>query len=64
MLCLQAGGYTIANLVWDMMQARKMTPSLPAVEAYFNGLKVRSFPTHLSLVSFRNYWLYLYSALI
>ncbi|XP_011097364.1 pentatricopeptide repeat-containing protein At4g35850, mitochondrial [Sesamum indicum] len=40
----KTGGYTTANLIWDMMQARKMTPSLPAVEAYHNGLKEREIP--------------------
>lgn len=45
-LCLQDGGYTLANMVWDMMQARKITPSLPACQAYYNGLKV-------NLVSFK-----------
>ncbi|KAI5651175.1 hypothetical protein M9H77_37180 [Catharanthus roseus] len=38
------GGYTIANLIWDMMQARKVPPSLPSVEAYYNGLKKREIP--------------------
>lgn len=38
---MQSGGYTTANYIWDLMQARKITPSLPAVEAYYNGLKVR-----------------------
>ncbi|KAF5950141.1 hypothetical protein HYC85_012134 [Camellia sinensis] len=37
---LQTGGYTMANYVWDLMQARKIIPSPPAVEAYYNGLKV------------------------
>lgn len=37
---MQTGGYTTANYIWDLMQARKMTPSYPAVEAYYNGLKV------------------------
>ncbi|KAK4477354.1 hypothetical protein RD792_016575 [Penstemon davidsonii] len=36
----KTGGYTTANLIWDMMQARNLTPSLPAVEAYYNGLRV------------------------
>ncbi|KAK6153116.1 hypothetical protein DH2020_012755 [Rehmannia glutinosa] len=40
----KTGGYTVANLIWDMMQARKMIPSLPAVEAYHNGLKEREIP--------------------
>ncbi|KAA8548166.1 hypothetical protein F0562_004573 [Nyssa sinensis] len=38
------GGYTIANTIWDLMQTRKITPSLPAVEAYYNGLKKREIP--------------------
>lgn len=38
----QTGGYTIANYVWDLMQNRRITPSLPAVEAYYKGLKVSS----------------------
>lgn len=40
----KTGGYTTANYIWDLMQARKMTPSLPAVEAYYNGLKEREIP--------------------
>ncbi|KAL6960514.1 hypothetical protein U1Q18_038278 [Sarracenia purpurea var. burkii] len=40
----KTGGYTMANYVWDLMQARKITPSLPAVEAYYNGLKERDIP--------------------
>jgi len=36
----QAGGYTTANYVWDILQSRNITPSLPAVEAYHKGLKV------------------------
>ncbi|KAH7521917.1 hypothetical protein FEM48_Zijuj07G0082800 [Ziziphus jujuba var. spinosa] len=35
----KTGGYTTANYIWDLMQARKITPSLPTVEAYYNGLK-------------------------
>jgi hypothetical protein len=38
----KTGGYTIANYVWDLMQNRRITPSLPAVEAYYKGLKVSS----------------------
>nr|XP_048326214.1 pentatricopeptide repeat-containing protein At4g35850, mitochondrial-like isoform X3 [Ziziphus jujuba var. spinosa] len=37
----KTGGYTTANYIWDLMQDRKITPSLPAVEAYYNGLKGR-----------------------
>lgn len=40
----QNGGYTTANYIWDLMQARKVTPLLPAVEAYFNGLNVSLLP--------------------
>ncbi|KAJ4729331.1 Pentatricopeptide repeat-containing protein [Melia azedarach] len=40
----KTGGYTTANYIWDLMQARKMTPSYPAVEAYYNGLKEREVP--------------------
>ncbi|KAL8233941.1 hypothetical protein R6Q59_020041 [Mikania micrantha] len=40
----KTGGYTIANMVWDLMQARNITPSLPAAQAYYNGLKDREIP--------------------
>lgn len=40
---LQKGGYTTANYIWDLTQARKMPLSFPAVEAYYNGLKVSLF---------------------
>ncbi|KAH9742572.1 pentatricopeptide repeat-containing protein [Citrus sinensis] len=40
----KSGGYTTANYIWDLMQARKITPSLPAVEAYYTGLKDREVP--------------------
>ncbi|KAH7521370.1 hypothetical protein FEM48_Zijuj07G0026000 [Ziziphus jujuba var. spinosa] len=40
----KTGGYTTANYIWDLMQARKITPSIPAVEAYYNGLKGREIP--------------------
>ncbi|GFP94100.1 pentatricopeptide repeat-containing protein at4g35850 mitochondrial [Phtheirospermum japonicum] len=33
--------YTVANFIWDLMQSRNMIPTLPAVEAYYNGLKKR-----------------------
>lgn len=36
----QTGGFTTANYIWDMMRTRKITPTLPAVEAYYKGLKV------------------------
>lgn len=38
------GGYTTANYIWDLTQARKMPLSFPAVEAYYNGLKGRCVP--------------------
>lgn len=38
------GGYTTANYIWDLMQARKVTPLLPAVAAYYNGLNEREIP--------------------
>lgn len=40
----KTGGYITANYLWDLMQARSVVPSLPAVEAYFNGLKEREIP--------------------
>ncbi|KAL6497566.1 hypothetical protein OROHE_027195 [Orobanche hederae] len=40
----ETGGYTVANLIWDMMQVRNMVPTLPVVEAYHNGLKEREVP--------------------
>ncbi|KAB1211713.1 hypothetical protein CJ030_MR6G022437 [Morella rubra] len=40
----KTGGYTVANYIWDLMQARKIFPSLPAVEAYYKGLKEREIP--------------------
>ncbi|GER47453.1 pentatricopeptide repeat-containing protein [Striga asiatica] len=48
------GGYFVANFLWDLMQTRKMTPSLPAVQAYHNGLRGREVPEddpRLQLVS-------------
>ncbi|KAG4911985.1 hypothetical protein JHK82_052572 [Glycine max] len=38
------GGYITANYIWDLMQARGITPSFPAVEAYYQGLKDREIP--------------------
>ncbi|KAK2661628.1 hypothetical protein Ddye_000202 [Dipteronia dyeriana] len=38
------GGYTTANYIWDLMQARKINVSFPAVEAYYYGLKEREIP--------------------
>ncbi|URE34216.1 PPR repeat [Musa troglodytarum] len=38
------GGYTTANYVWDLLQSRKISPSLPAVKAYYEGLKEREIP--------------------
>jgi pentatricopeptide repeat protein len=40
----KTGGYTTANYVWDYLQSCKITPSLPAVEAYHKGLKEREIP--------------------
>ncbi|KAM0004214.1 putative tetratricopeptide-like helical domain superfamily [Helianthus debilis subsp. tardiflorus] len=40
----KTGGYTIANMVWDLMQARNIVPSLAACQAYHNGLKEREIP--------------------
>nr|AKF43302.1 pentatricopeptide repeat superfamily protein [Francoa sonchifolia] len=40
----KTGGFTTANYIWDMMQTRKSVPSLPAVEAYYRGLKDREIP--------------------
>ncbi|KAI9072136.1 hypothetical protein K1719_045520 [Acacia pycnantha] len=40
----KTGGYTTANYIWDLMQARRMVPSFPAVEAYYQGLKEREIP--------------------
>ncbi|XP_062105595.1 pentatricopeptide repeat-containing protein At4g35850, mitochondrial [Humulus lupulus] len=40
----KTGGYTIANLIWDLMQTRRITPTLAAVQAYYNGLKTREIP--------------------
>lgn len=41
---MQTGGYTTANYIWDLMQSRRIVPSLPSVEAYYKGLKVTVFP--------------------
>ncbi|KAH9610496.1 hypothetical protein KSS87_009386 [Heliosperma pusillum] len=40
----KAGGYTTANYLWDLLEAQKITPSQPAVEAYYEGLKGREIP--------------------
>ncbi|CAI0457056.1 unnamed protein product [Linum tenue] len=40
----ETGGYTTANYIWDLMQARNMIPTFPAVEAYYKGLKKRDIP--------------------
>ncbi|KAK3183680.1 hypothetical protein Dsin_030966 [Dipteronia sinensis] len=40
----KTGGYTTANYIWDLMQARKVNVSFPAVEAYYYGLKEREIP--------------------
>ncbi|XXG49449.1 hypothetical protein AAC387_Pa02g3634 [Persea americana] len=41
----KTGGYTTANYIWDLMQSRRIIPSLPAVEAYYKGLKQREIPS-------------------
>lgn len=40
----QIGGFTTANYIWDLMQARQIVPPLPAVEAYHKGLMERDIP--------------------
>nr|AKF43308.1 pentatricopeptide repeat superfamily protein [Monsonia emarginata] len=40
----KTGGYTVANMIWDMMKAQNIMPSLPAVEAYYKGLQERAIP--------------------
>ncbi|XP_050381398.1 pentatricopeptide repeat-containing protein At4g35850, mitochondrial [Argentina anserina] len=40
----KTGGYTTANYIWDLMHSRNTIPLLPAVEAYYNGLKERDIP--------------------
>nr|XP_009412080.1 PREDICTED: pentatricopeptide repeat-containing protein At4g35850, mitochondrial isoform X2 [Musa acuminata subsp. malaccensis] len=40
----KTGGYTTANYVWDLLQSRRISPSLPAVKAYYEGLKEREIP--------------------
>ncbi|KZV55487.1 pentatricopeptide repeat-containing protein mitochondrial, partial [Dorcoceras hygrometricum] len=40
----KTGGFTAANLIWDMAQALKINLSIPAVEAYYFGLKERQIP--------------------
>lgn len=37
----QTGGYTVANMIWDLMLARNILPAPSAVEAYYKGLKVK-----------------------
>uniref|UniRef100_M8C1W7 Pentacotripeptide-repeat region of PRORP domain-containing protein n=1 Tax=Aegilops tauschii TaxID=37682 RepID=M8C1W7_AEGTA len=41
----KTGGYTTANYIWDMLQTRNIIPALPAVEAYYKGLKEREIPS-------------------
>ncbi|KAI5022272.1 pentatricopeptide repeat-containing protein At4g35850, mitochondrial [Hordeum vulgare subsp. vulgare] len=41
----KTGGYTTANYIWDMLQTRNIVPALPAVEAYYKGLKEREIPS-------------------
>ncbi|KAF6149553.1 hypothetical protein GIB67_003701 [Kingdonia uniflora] len=38
------GGYTSANIIWDMIQNQNIRPTFAVVEAYFNGLKARELP--------------------
>ncbi|KAG7540215.1 Pentatricopeptide repeat [Arabidopsis thaliana x Arabidopsis arenosa] len=38
------GGYIVANMIWDLMLARNILPTLAAVEAYYKGLKEREIP--------------------
>ncbi|KAH0900712.1 hypothetical protein HID58_040215 [Brassica napus] len=38
------GGYTVANMTWDLMQARNIPQTLASVEAYYKGLKEREIP--------------------
>ncbi|KAK9705031.1 hypothetical protein RND81_07G028100 [Saponaria officinalis] len=40
----KTGGYTTANYLWDLMQARNFIPFQPAIEAYYEGLKGREIP--------------------
>ncbi|KAK7316147.1 hypothetical protein VNO77_34920 [Canavalia gladiata] len=40
----KTGGYMTANYIWDMMRARNVNPSFPAVESYYQGLKDREIP--------------------
>lgn len=40
----KTGGYTTANYLWDLMQARNFIPLPAAVEAYYNGLRERDIP--------------------
>ncbi|XP_074291095.1 pentatricopeptide repeat-containing protein At4g35850, mitochondrial [Silene latifolia] len=40
----KTGGYITANYLWDLLEAQRITPALPAVEAYYEGLKGREIP--------------------
>ncbi|XP_061339556.1 pentatricopeptide repeat-containing protein At4g35850, mitochondrial isoform X2 [Gastrolobium bilobum] len=40
----KTGGYTNANYIWDLLQARRVVPSFAAVQAYYQGLKDREIP--------------------
>ncbi|KAL8151374.1 hypothetical protein V2J09_021182 [Rumex salicifolius] len=48
LLLLAAGektaGYTFADHIWDLLQARKLIPALPVLEAYLISLKERETP--------------------
>ncbi|KAM1009317.1 hypothetical protein FF1_044772 [Malus domestica] len=40
----ETGGYSVANYIWDLMEARKIVPQFLSVEAYYKGLKKREIP--------------------
>ncbi|KAL5998260.1 hypothetical protein ACLOJK_009198 [Asimina triloba] len=40
----KTGGFTTANYLWDLLQSRRINPSLTAVEAYYWGLKLKCSP--------------------
>ncbi|KAJ6790698.1 putative pentatricopeptide repeat-containing protein, mitochondrial [Iris pallida] len=40
----KTGGYTTANYIWDLIESRRTNLYLPAVEAYYKGLKEREIP--------------------
>lgn len=55
----QTGGYTNANYIWDLMRARNIYPSLAAVEAYYQGLKV-SYPSQQCILLFMCFEIFSY----